>query len=360
MLEDLKDSVVVLFGAGRNGEFMLNTLIKCGIRPMYFVDNNREIKAVAHTDECDKETVFAVNSPDALLDEGIAKLKIIITPSGHLNAEIESQLYKMGLGDCVYKNLTKVESKSDAFWFSLPRQNKEALPVPPRSLMVHSELEEVHLETGKRDFREICAMLARNDISISDVGRLLDFGCANCRILRHFINMAEDISLWGTDIKADKIFWAIENLPGLNLIVNNESPPLPFTDAFFGFIYAGSVFTHLMEYHTAWIAELARITKPGGHIYITLHDEDCMREVFRDQKRFGSFTDGLIKDDFLRDLMMRFDFDFLSVGKDNTSRSQVFMSSTYIEKITSEFFSLVDIAPRAYARFQTAYLYKRK
>jgi SAM-dependent methyltransferase len=359
MLEDLINYKVVLFGAGRNGELMLKRLISCDIMPMCFVDNDCMKETVKFTHSCGESKVFPVNAPEVLLNEEKSKLKIIITPSHHYYTEIESQINTMGLSECVYKDLTKMESISDAYWFSLPSA-ETSLPVPPKSIMRNGEPGDVHLFGGKNDFMMICTTLERNNINIVDLGRILDFGCSNCRILRHFIGISESVSLWGTDIDIEKIFWAMEHLPQLNLIVNDETPPLPFPDAFFGFIYAGSIFTHLVEYHTAWMVDLARITKPGGYLYITFHDELCVNELFNDKERFGPFLDEIIKDECLRDLMIRFDFDFLRVTRYRKYAGQVFMSGAYIEKITSEFFSLIEIIPCAYAGFQTAYLFKRK
>lgn len=38
-------------------------------------------------------------------------------------------------------------------------------------------------------------------------------------------------------------------------------------------VFAGSVFTHISEMEEAWLLELRRVTRPGGVLYVTVHDE---------------------------------------------------------------------------------------
>jgi SAM-dependent methyltransferase len=51
------------------------------------------------------------------------------------------------------------------------------------------------------------------------------------------------------------------------------APHLPFEDGYFDLIYAGSVFTHIADLADAWFLELKRIVRPGGRLYITVHDK---------------------------------------------------------------------------------------
>lgn len=51
-------------------------------------------------------------------------------------------------------------------------------------------------------------------------------------------------------------------------------PPLPYGDAQFDLVYALSVFTHMHEENArAWLAELARVVRPGGLALLTYLDE---------------------------------------------------------------------------------------
>jgi len=257
--------------------------------------------------------------------------------------------------------------KSGTYLFKNPDLNSALTITPPTELMEWGESAEKHLASGKKDFQDIYEILKRNNVSIADLERIFEFGCSNCRILRQFLNFPNSPSLWGADIQVNKVFWAMENLPQLNLIVNNITPPLPFGDGYFGFVYAGSVFTHIVEYHTAWLVELARVIKPGGYACFSFHDE-ASHKYFTDpspgweQKNVDWVAEPIRQDKDIYDNFLRFDFDFLRSGcsyYEGTAQSVVFMSRRYIEKITGQFFELIDLVPNSYGGGQTWYLFRR-
>lgn len=101
--------------------------------------------------------------------------------------------------------------------------------------------------------------------------RMLDWGCGCARILRHFVQTGHD-NVYGCDIDPLNVWWVRESLPGCGQRVINcaVDPPLPYESSSFDVIYGHSVFTHLgpAEEH-AWLAELHRILKPGGHAFMT-------------------------------------------------------------------------------------------
>jgi 2-polyprenyl-3-methyl-5-hydroxy-6-metoxy-1,4-benzoquinol methylase len=98
---------------------------------------------------------------------------------------------------------------------------------------------------------------------------VLDFGCGAGRVLRHFTRH-EDCELHGCDIDEASIAWAEKHLsPPLHVFVDDELPPLPYADGWFDLIYAASVFTHLSDSWSAWLAELHRLLKPDGVLIAT-------------------------------------------------------------------------------------------
>jgi SAM-dependent methyltransferase len=72
------------------------------------------------------------------------------------------------------------------------------------------------------------------------------------------------VSLAGCDIHEESIAWLEEFMPEVNAFVNQELPPLPLPDASIDVVWAGSVFTHLDESWSGWIAEMHRILDRGG------------------------------------------------------------------------------------------------
>jgi SAM-dependent methyltransferase len=95
--------------------------------------------------------------------------------------------------------------------------------------------------------------------------RALDFGCGSARVLRHFAPEAERAELWGCDIDRASIEWDEANLaPPLRFFRNQPAPPLPLPAGSLDLIWAMSVFTHIADSWSAWLAEMHRLLAPDG------------------------------------------------------------------------------------------------
>jgi SAM-dependent methyltransferase len=105
-----------------------------------------------------------------------------------------------------------------------------------------------------------------------DFGRIYDFGCGCGRLMRHVRLRAPEAQLYGSDIDEPAIAWLRSNIPEADVHVNGWLPPLPHEAGTFDLVLGFSVFTHLDEdYQDAWLAELARVTKPGALLLLTVH-----------------------------------------------------------------------------------------
>jgi SAM-dependent methyltransferase len=103
--------------------------------------------------------------------------------------------------------------------------------------------------------------------------RVLDFGCGAGRLLRHCLREAERYEFWGCDVHAPSIAWVEGHLvPPFRVLVNRETPPLPFSDDYFDLVVALSIFTHLTDTWEPWLVELRRIMRPGALALVTFHD----------------------------------------------------------------------------------------
>lgn len=115
-------------------------------------------------------------------------------------------------------------------------------------------------------------------------GRLLELGCAAGRMLRWLADLSGPCEMWGADINARHIFWCKQYLcPPFHFLLTTTAPHLPFEDRYFGFVFAGSVFTHLDDLADTWFLELRRVLRPGGCLYVTVHDKSTLR-LFEDSK----------------------------------------------------------------------------
>ncbi|HEU0316308.1 MAG TPA: class I SAM-dependent methyltransferase [Solirubrobacteraceae bacterium] len=174
-----------------------------------------------------------------------------------------------------------------------PPAGPDGLPVPParlRVLVSGTADPEFFLETGRSQAAFVRATLARNGVSLAPAAPVLDFGCGCGRLARWWSGPAGR-GLYGCDPNRDLVAWCRANLPFMNAAVTEERPPLPYPDASFDFVYALSIFTHLPSAPAAaWMAELARVIRPGGHLLFTTAG-DAYRDRLSDPER-RDYDDG--------------------------------------------------------------------
>lgn len=168
----------------------------------------------------------------------------------------------------------------------------DGFPLPPQKL--HTLIsgnallgESDYLMIGNSCADNIRATLNRSGIELEETESILDFGCGAGRIIRHFHNLS-NAKLYGTDIDQTLVEWCSRSLPFATFSKNSASPPLPFSNDFFGFIYAFSVFTHLgLSQQIAWLNELGRVLRPESHVLITAHGEAFLQKLREeDRTRF--------------------------------------------------------------------------
>ena len=170
------------------------------------------------------------------------------------------------------------------------RAANRGLPIPPgRLLHKVGNTEDIAwvLSAGSEGANSLLETLARNGVAIERLGAVLDFGCGIGRVLRYFAAVSGPA--WhGTDYNPELIAWCAANLPFARFQVNGLDGPLAYESESFDLVYALSVFTHLDEPNQfAWIDELTRVLKPGGHLFLTTHGEHYRPKLApADQERF--------------------------------------------------------------------------
>jgi SAM-dependent methyltransferase len=109
---------------------------------------------------------------------------------------------------------------------------------------------------------------------------VLDFGCGAGRVLRHFVNEAQEAEFWGSDIDEPSVEWCRTMLsPPMTFRHNQEVPPVDAPSDHFDLIYAVSVFTHITMHWAGWLLELHRVTAPNGLLVITFMGEGMSQGV---------------------------------------------------------------------------------
>jgi SAM-dependent methyltransferase len=123
---------------------------------------------------------------------------------------------------------------------------------------------------GYTAFRYFDALFRRYGIDPETNVSLLDWGCGVGRLAAHFLRGWPKASVYGTDIDAGNVEWCRSTFAGGRFDVAPLWPPTSYRTGQFDALFGVSVMTHLTEpAQAAWLAELARIVRPGGIALVT-------------------------------------------------------------------------------------------
>ncbi|WP_293903690.1 class I SAM-dependent methyltransferase [Phenylobacterium sp.] len=150
-------------------------------------------------------------------------------------------------------------------------------PMPPAELvvLVSGPSRIWFSERGRSDAAMFADLAARHGVDVAAGIGVLDFGCGAGRIARWLAPavIAAGGRFHGSDLNPKLAGWCAANLPGA-YATNGLQPPLALGDGAVDLVYAHSVLTHLTEATArAWLAEIARVLRPGGLALLTFHDE---------------------------------------------------------------------------------------
>ena len=214
----------------------------------------------------------------------------------------------------------------------LRKAGADGLAVPPRNLVfLVAGTPDISwfLETGAQTARCITETLARRGVAVDSLDSILDFGCGCGRVIRHWGRLPKT-RIRGTDYNPALIEWCRDNIPFGDFTVNRLSPPLKDESAGFDLIYAISVFTHLPEpTQIAWMTELARLLKPGGHLILTTHGEKYLYRLSRHERELFQSGGLVVK----------------NAGASGSNTCSAYHPMSYIRDRLARGFELVDFQP---------------
>lgn len=168
--------------------------------------------------------------------------------------------------------------------FPMPGFPSEALQVG----MVGSSNEGA-LREGMKFFRAVRDLCARHGQVWDGNRRLLDFGTGWGRYARIFLRDFRPSNIIGVDVDPSFIKGCRETFPYGHFETLAPLPPSNLAEADFDLVVAYSVFSHLAEHAAnAWIAEFARLLRPGGIVAITTQGRTFLEvcERMRDRETF--------------------------------------------------------------------------
>ena len=149
--------------------------------------------------------------------------------------------------------------------FPMPGFPSEALQVG----MVGSS-NEAALREGMMFYRAVRDLCAQHHRQWTEKDRLLDFGTGWGRYARIFMKDFHPSNVVGIDVDESYIKGCRETFPYGSFETVPPLPPSHLPDAGFDLVIAYSVFSHLAEHAAnAWIAEFARVLRPGGMVAVT-------------------------------------------------------------------------------------------
>lgn len=202
-------------------------------------------------------------------------------------------------------------------------------------------------------FQDAKLLLEAADEYGTDVRQYLDIGCASGRVIRHISSLKPDAAVTGCDINRHHVEWCNLHLSEeLKVFHSHSIPNLPIADNSLDLVSAFSVFTHIEAFETAWISEIARVLRPGGLAWITVHTENTLKDMNENWPLWKPVMNHKDIGNML-DEDRNFDGNRL-VARWRTERSyssNVFYKTEYLQKVWGRFFDILALKRRC-PRFQ--------
>ncbi|MEM1103394.1 MAG: methyltransferase domain-containing protein [Pseudomonadota bacterium] len=217
-------------------------------------------------------------------------------------------------------------------------------PLPPDGLAPYSD----------RDIRYMTASGLKDAARISDAidahapwaRRVLDFGCGTGRLTRFLAQFRPDLALQGCDVNAGAVAWMrAARMPGAYRAIA-PAPPTAYADSAADVVFAWSIFSHFSEAMASrWLAELTRLTAPGGLVLLTIHRPEAFEQPQDDGGHALADPDRFFADFAARGFAFApsYDESALDFGVNPMDFGDALISEHYIRRNWSALADVVDI-----------------
>jgi ubiquinone/menaquinone biosynthesis C-methylase UbiE len=117
-------------------------------------------------------------------------------------------------------------------------------------------------------------------IKFDSTTKILDFGCGVGRQLMPLTDHFPDAQYFALDVDRSHIEFIRKSHPADDADVNGFMPPLKYADGEMDLVYSVSTFSHFeLPTQSAWLAELFRVTKPGGLVLPTIEGAWALAKI---------------------------------------------------------------------------------
>lgn len=200
------------------------------------------------------------------------------------------QHYRLMLEDEAVCSIFALQEAPDQTWRA--QGAPDGLPLPPPELIaLVTGMPQVQpfYWSGLLGARCIRGLLKKNGFTLEHARAILDFGCGCGRIMRHWRTLTGP-RLFGVDYNPYLVRWCQSAFPFASFATNSLRPPLAYPAEHCDLIYTISIFTHLEEdLQRAWMAELTRLLRPGGLLFLTVHGTTHLQRLSAEQReRFAA------------------------------------------------------------------------
>ena len=197
--------------------------------------------------------------------------------------------------------------------------------------------------------------------------RIADFGAGWGRYTRFMLKYAHPDNLFALEVQSHMVERSRKEFGRANFIKVDNFPPTPLQDEFFDLIFGYSVFSHLSPVCAdAWIAEFARIVKPGGLVVMTTQGRSFI-EFCEGKRRSGDLSHPWFKclaESFVDTEAAYRDYDaggFLFSGTTPVATyGEALVSKGYIEQQWQQYFELLHFVDDRNVLPQACFVLRRK